>query len=177
MGRVSALLVALSALLLEACSSGVVRPAGDHPAYLVPSATVVNKVKLSFTPDAEKKLADNLKFNQNTLVDTVKRALDARKLLDEKAGAQAQTLEIQLTDIRVRSNFSAVMWGFMAGSDRVKGDVTLRDAAGKDVNHFSVFADYALGGIAGAQDEARMGWLYEKFAQLTVQNLVGEEKH
>ncbi len=172
------MLVALGALLLEACSSGVVRPAQEHRVYLAPATTVVNKVTLSFTPEAQKKLADNLKFNQNTLLDTVKRALDARKLLDEKGAAGSQTLEIQLTDSRVRSNFSAVMWGFMAGADRVKGDVIMRDAAtGRESNRFSVYADYALGGLAGAQDEARMSWLYEKFAQLTVQNLTGEETH
>jgi hypothetical protein len=175
MERVTALLVASSVLLLEACSSGVVRPAQEHRVYLAPSTMMVNKVALSFTPAAQKELADNLKFNQNTLVDTVKRALEARKLLDDQNPAATQTLEIQLTDIRVRSNFNAFMWGFMAGADRVRGDVILRDPAGKDLNRFSVYADYALGGLAGAQDEARMSWLYEKFAQLTVQNLVGEE--
>ncbi len=171
------MLVALGALLLEACSSGVVRPAQEHPVYLAPATTLVNKVTLSFTPEAQKKLADNLKFNQNTLLDTVKRALDARKLLDEKGAAAGQTLEIQLTDIRVRSNFSAFMWGFMAGADRVKGDVIMRDAVGRESNRFSVYADYALGGLGGAQDEARMSWLYEKFAQLTVQNLTGDATH
>ena len=29
-------------------------------------------------------------------------------------------------------------------------------------------AAYALGGLAGGQDEARMNWLYEEFAKLTV---------
>ncbi len=56
------------------------------------------------------------------------------------------------------------MWGFMAGADRVKGDVILRDAAGRKSNCFSVYADYAFGRPGRSQDEARMGWLYENQA-------------
>jgi hypothetical protein len=166
--------ISLCAIALAGCSSGVVRPSQDHQAYVAPSAILVNKVTLSFTPEAQKELSDNLKFNQNTLLDTVKRGLEARKLFNESDPRATQTVEIMLTDIRVRSSFNAFMWGFMAGADRVKGDVTLRDGNGRDLDHFTVYADYALGGLAGAQDEARMGWLYEKFSQLTVQNLVGE---
>ncbi len=77
-------------------------------------------------------------------------------------------MEIVVTDIRVRSNFNAVMWGFMAGADHIKGDVVLRSASGEQMDRFGVSASYALGGMAGGQDDARMGWLYEKFAEETV---------
>ena len=80
-----------------------------------------------------------------------------------------------MKDFRVRSNFTAVMFGFMAGNDSITGDVVLRDAAGKELNRFEVSASYALGGLAGGMDDARMGWLYEKFAELTVENLGGPE--
>jgi Domain of unknown function (DUF4410) len=169
-------LVALGVALLSGCSSGVVRPTTAGRGHLVSSDVVASKVTLSFTPEAQKELSDNLKFNQNTLLDTIKRALQARKLLDESNPKATQSIEILLTDIRVRSSFNAFMFGFMAGADRVKGDVTLRDVSGTELDHFSVYADYALGGLAGAQDEARMGWLYEKFAQLTVQNLTGDDQ-
>jgi uncharacterized protein DUF4410 len=77
------------------------------------------------------------------------------------------SLAILVKDMRVRSNFSAVIWGFMAGSDSVSADIVLRDPAGKELDRFEVSASYALGG----QDDARMGWLYEKFAEETVQEL------
>ena len=160
--------------LIVGCSSGIERASPTRQLVLSSSGEIVKKINLSFTPEAQKELADNLKFNQNTLVDTVRRALQARNLYDETSPHATKTIDIVMTNIRVRSNFNALMWGFMAGADKLNGDVVLRDDKGGDLNHFSVYADYALGGLAGAQDEARMGWLYEKFAQLTVQNLVGE---
>ena len=82
-----------------------------------------------------------------------------------------------ITDIRVRSNFSAVMFGFMAGSDRIVGDVIARDAAGKELQRFTVSASYALGGIAGGQDETRMGWLYESFTKEFIKEITGAENN
>lgn len=86
-------------------------------------------------------------------------------------GAGQDTLEIQITAMRVRSTFNAVMWGFMAGSDNLRGDVYLRDPSGKVLNHFSVYASYALGGFVGGVESVRWGWLYNKFAELVEQNL------
>jgi hypothetical protein len=61
----------------------------------------------------------------------------------------------------------------MAGADMVKGDVVTRDLQGKEIGRFEVHADYALGGLAGGMDSTRMDWLYEKFAQLTLESLQG----
>ncbi|MBI3044616.1 MAG: hypothetical protein HYY78_17500 [Betaproteobacteria bacterium] len=46
----------------------------------------------------------------------------------------------------------------------------------KLLNQFEVSASYALGGLAGGQDEARMGWLYEEFAKLTLKELTGDDR-
>jgi hypothetical protein len=78
-----------------------------------------------------------------------------------------------VTDIRVRTNFSAVMWGFMAGDDHINGIVVARSPTGDELQRFEVSASYALGGLAGGQDEARMGWLYESFAEETLKELTG----
>jgi hypothetical protein len=64
----------------------------------------------------------------------------------------------------------------MAGNDTVSGDVIARAADGKEIQRFLVSASYALGGLAGGQDEARMDWLYETFAQHTVDELTGAKK-
>jgi glucose dehydrogenase len=77
-----------------------------------------------------------------------------------------------VSNIRVRSNFSAVMWGFMAGNDTITGDIIIKDQNGEVLDQFEVSAAYALGGLAGGQDDARMGWLYESFAEETLKELV-----
>jgi hypothetical protein len=68
------------------------------------------------------------------------------------------------------------MWGVMAGTDNVTGDVIVRDASGKQVRRFTVNASYGLGGFAGGQDDMRLGWLFDKFAEHTVAELGGPRK-
>lgn len=64
------------------------------------------------------------------------------------------------------------MWGAMAGSDSVHGEVVIRDAAGEKLDKFIVETSYALGGLAGGQDGMRMDWLYEAFAEEIVKALL-----
>ncbi len=164
-----------AALLCSACSSGV-RRADVTPAehFNASSGPIAKSVSISLSDDAQKKVADNVKFNPQTLLDTVKRTLQTSKLLDENSGLATRSVDIVITDMRARSNFTAIAFGFMAGADMVKGDVVTRDLQGKEVGRFEVHADYALGGLAGGMDSTRMDWLYEKFAQLTLENLQGE---
>lgn len=167
-----AILVSMAVLFLAGCASGIETKSDVTQAQFIGPNQPIRAVAISFTPAAQDELADNLKFNQNVLVDRVVRALQARSQYNA-GNPSAETIEIRMTNIRIRSNFNALMWGFMAGADKLAGDVYLRDASGKTVNHFSVYADYALGGLAGASDEARMGWLYDKFSQLLIQHLLG----
>lgn len=168
--------VAIVALVfaLAGCAGGVKQATVENKQYL--TTQPARQVSINLNDEAKQKLADNLKFNQVTLLDHVKRALTAQNLLDEKKAEAKNSVEIVIKDFRVRSNFSAVMFGFMAGNDSITGDVVLRDASGKELNKFEVSASYALGGLAGGQDETRMSWLYEKFAELTVENLRGATK-
>jgi hypothetical protein len=110
---------------------------------------------------AQKRVADNVKFNPQTLLDTVKRSMQTSKLLDENSSLAIRSVDILITDMRARSNFTAIAFGFMAGADMVKGDVITRDLQGKEIDRFEVHADYALGGLAGGMDSTRMDWLYE----------------
>lgn len=167
-----AILACLAILVLAGCASGIEPRSDTTASQIIGPSQPVRAVTISFTPAAQNELADNLKFNQNVLVDRVVRALQARSQYNASSPS-GDSIEIQMTDIRIRSNFNAFMFGFMAGADKLAGDVYLRDASGKVVNHFSVYADYALGGLAGASDEARMGWLYDKFSQLLIQHLLG----
>jgi Domain of unknown function (DUF4410) len=163
-----------TALLCSACASGV-RRADVTPAehFSASSGPVAKSVTISLSDDAQKKVAENVKFNPQTLLDTVKRAMQTSKVLDENSEFATRSVDIVITDMRARSNFTAIAFGFMAGADMVKGDVVTHDLQGKEIGRFEVHADYALGGIAGGMDSTRMDWLYEKFAQLTLESLQG----
>jgi hypothetical protein len=160
--------------LLGACASGVTRmdaPAQGAAAVAVaPIAKNVKAVTLWLNDDAKKLVADNLKFNQDTLRNMVERGLQAQSLVKPES---AQSMDIEITGFRTRSAFTAIMFGFMAGSDNVEGIVTIKGADGKVLKRAKVAASYALGGIAGGMDDSRMNWLYEEFAKHAVAELTG----
>lgn len=179
MKRISIIALTFCVAALAGCSSGVQRPSAPgesartavaQPTALSPT-TPARGITIALSEDAKKKAAENLKFNQDTLLDHVKRALTAKDLLKADAPETAPTLELLITSMRVRSNFSAVMWGFMAGADSIEGEVIMKDASGAEVDRFKVKVSYALGGLAGGQDQARMEWMYEKFAEETLKEL------
>jgi hypothetical protein len=164
--------VVILAILLSGCAAGVKRAQPDGVAKpCLSDRNQVSSVSVSMTDEAKKKALDNLKFNPDELLDHVKRGLEAGNLLNGAADRTLPHLEVLVKDMRVRSNFSAVMWGFMAGADSITADIVLEDEAGKELDRFEVSASYALGGLAGGQDSARMSWLYEKFAEETVREL------
>ena len=154
------------------CSSAVKRdgPSGD-PATKQTAGLKYSALNVYLHDQARKQLTDNVKFNPEALKGTIQRLLTARNLLD--AGS-LHTIDVEITDIRVRSNFAAVMFGFFAGSDSVIGNVHVKDANGRPLTRYEVSVSYALGGLAGGQDDARMGWLYEEFAKLAVNELSAE---
>ena len=166
---------ALLAAAVAGCASGVKRAddTAKREAYFAKGGQVAQEVTLSLNKEAQAQLSDNLKFDQEKLLATIRRALDAKNLLAKTPDPKLPKIEILVTDIRVRSSFSAVMFGFMAGDDHLNGDVIARDPSGKELQRFSVSASYALGGIAGGMDDTRMGWLYETFAKHTVDELTG----
>jgi Domain of unknown function (DUF4410) len=160
--------------LLGACASGVTRmdsPAtGTTATVAAPMAKDVKAVTLWLNADAKKLVADNLKFNQDTLRNMVERGLQAQALIKPES---AQSMDIEITGFRTRSAFTAIMFGFMAGSDNVEGIVTIKGADGKVLKRAKVAASYALGGIAGGMDDSRMNWLYEEFSKHAVAELAG----
>jgi hypothetical protein len=166
---------ALLCLLVTGCASGVTREAPDTPEKAHLSAgKQVAEVSVILTEEAKEKVVDNLKFDPGELKNHVQRAMDARSLINPAARGRIPVLTVEVKDFRVRSNFSAVMFGFMAGADSITGDIVIKDAGGAEIDRFEVTVSYALGGLAGGQDSARMGWLYEKFAEEAVKELTRE---
>jgi hypothetical protein len=168
------LVVVAIALAVAGCASGV-RREGDAPSIAghAVSPLPVSGVTVSLSPEAQKLAVDNPKFDQEKLLYTVKRGLEANGLMKSDA---APKVEIVVTEFRVKGTLSAVMLGALAGTDNVTGDVIVRDASGRQLRKFTVHATYGLGGVAGGQDNTRLTWLYEKFAEHTVAELGGPKK-
>lgn len=170
------LAVAMVCLLQFAgCASGVKRSEApqQREAYFSGQGKVAGDLSMSLSKEAQAQLPENLKFDSDRFLATIRRALDAKGMLARQPDKALPKIEVIVTEIRVRSNFSAVMWGFLAGSDSLAGQVIVRDTSGNELQRFSVSASYALGGLAGGQDDTRMGWLYETFAKHTIEELTG----
>jgi len=164
--RSVSMLLCILPLILGACSSNVTRyPASTLNGYRLSNSSKVANVSIFLSSDAKAELQDNLKFDQEELRKYVERALSSYGALDSTKRGQLPTIEILVTRIRIRSSFSAIIWGVMAGADSVTGDIIIKDVTGKEIDHFKVAASYALGGYSGGQDSTRLNWLYEAFAK------------
>ena len=152
--------------VMSGCASSVKREGSMSPHAA--AVTKFSSANVTMTPEAQKKLADNIKFSQTELAATVMRTLEANQQVDKAATA---SLDISITDFRVRGTFSAVMFGVLAGTDSLEGTATAKDSAGNVLRKFSVSASYGLGGWGGGQDSARLNWLYEDFAKKVSEEL------
>lgn len=169
MHTVKFLLIITSLVALAGCSSQVKRP--DIADKSKPVVKALHSFVVEMTPEAKQQLAANVKFNKEELSDTLERTLDSRGLIAPDGDF---SLKVLVKDIRVRSTFSAMMWGFMAGDDHLQGDAIVMSRDGEPVYTFGVKASYALGGIGGGQDSTRMNWLYEEFSEQIAEELVAQ---
>jgi hypothetical protein len=167
-GALMALLV-----LLVGCAGTVQREGGKAATPGSVLRLGYNRVDLQLTDDARKLQADNPQFSPKELARFMELRLDANNLLQVDAPYQ---IRITIDDFRVRSAASAVLLGILAGTDSLSGRVQIVDAAGQQLQAFKVNASYGLGGWGGGQDSMRMNWLYEKFAELTLNELTGNTK-
>ena len=150
-------------LTLAACGGSVKRM--DEPSSVqATGALKVVESKVGLSDEAKKKLADNIKFDPTAFASTIDRTISASGLVDKVTG---NTLQVTVTSVYIRGTFSAVMFGVLAGADNITGNVKVVDSTGKALRSFEVSASYAFGGWGGGQDGIRMNYLYEKFAELT----------
>lgn len=160
--------------LLTGCASTVHRAdSSKERLYVLSPEQPVQDVTVSVLPSAQERVDETLKFDPEQLREYVERALQKNGVISQTAAEALPRVEIAISSIRVRSNFNAVMWGFMAGNDHIDADITLRSAQGEELDKFQVSVSYALGGIGGGQESTRMGWLYEKFAEEASLELMG----
>jgi hypothetical protein len=168
----------LTIIALAGCSSGVERAA--HTQFQAPQfddpGEQAGGLNVKLSSEAKDDATDNLKFNKSDLEATIRRALEINNLLAEQFDSGLPTIEVTVTSVRVRSSFSAIMFGFMAGDDHIDGNVVVRATDGNVLQKFSVSASYALGGLAGGQDSSRLSWLYETFAEHMTEELTGKSE-
>jgi Domain of unknown function (DUF4410) len=163
-----ALLVVSLLALIGACSSNVQMGHSSTYAYAGEKyGKVVVVLADSVSNDKDKAYrAEDLTLDRH-----IAAALKASNLLDETS---LNSVRVTINAIRVRNTFNAVMFGFMSGSDNIDGTVQLFDEQQKSRASFNVKASYSLGGIAGGQSDTRLGWLRDKFAELTVNTILGK---
>jgi len=166
MVKLRTIIVVLLLSAIASCSSHVTRP--ENAETVRPVVKALRDVTVEMSLEAKQQLADNIKFDINALTANLKRTLEANNLV---APGGDYRLKVVVNDIRVRSTLNAVMWGFMAGNDHLRGDAVLLNLAGEPVYEFSASASYALGGWGGGQDASRMNWLYEEFSAMVSNEL------
>ena len=169
MKKISFLLLIGFLLVLPACVSSVDRLENAAPYSY--NGEKYQKVVLTIREDATDDLDDIVRFDQDELVRMIEKNMEVKGLI---AANSTKILKVEITDVRVRSTFNAFMWGFMAGNDHIEGDISLNGENPPPLHIFHVSASYALGGFMGFK-ETRMGWLYEEFAELTLQEILGEK--
>jgi len=172
--------LSLCLVLLSGCFSGVSRVGYPSSAGMttasgrgpvnISAANPLTSVTITLSDKVTDQLKDNPQFDQNELLKNVKHVLNTNKLLMTTPMKPGMTMEIVITDIRMRSTFSAVAFGFMAGSDSITGDVIIKNTKGVEIDKFQTSASYALGGMAGS-NAIRVSWLYESFANEVAQEL------
>ncbi len=154
-------------LLIGACSSNVQMGHSSTYAYAGEKyGKVVVVLADSVSNDKDKAFrAEDLALDQHIVA-----AMKASNLYDENS---PNSVRVTINSIRVRNTFNAVMFGFMSGSDNIDGSVQLFDEQQKSRASFNVKASYSLGGLAGGQSDTRLGWLRDKFAELTANTILG----
>jgi len=165
MFRMKLFIAAALCALLAACSSNVRMGASSPYAYAGEKYGHVAVVLSDAVSNDHAKAyrAEDLALDQHIVS-----AMKAANLYDENS---PRAVRVTVNAIRVRNTF---MFGFMAGSDNIDGTVQLLDEQQKQRADFNVKASYSLGGFAGGQSDTRLGWLRDKFAELTVNTILGK---
>ncbi len=153
----------LAVIFITGCASTVNRNTVSikEEKVQVLSTQGISKVSLELNSKAKEKLADNSNFNSDALLRKINSTLQSNRYL-KPGGSTNTSIEITITNIRVRSGASAIMLGFLAGADYITGDVAIKEN-GKLIDKFEVDVNYAWGGAMGDTD-TRMNWMYESFS-------------
>jgi uncharacterized protein DUF4410 len=165
MKKLQYVLTALVMVMLTACSGNVKNLSVDsNYKYAGEQYGAVN------VDTSKATISDDGSFDKIALKQKIQEILEKENLIKSTS---AETIRINIKNVRLRSEGAAVLLGFLAGADSLEGTVTLLGKDGQVVNQFDIDASYAAGGFIGGQDGMRMEWLYGKFGELTAQTIKG----
>lgn len=169
-GRLVALLGL--ALVLTSCASGV-RQAGETeaPAYQY-LGQKFGQIKIRLSPELQADRDKALRAQELNLAQAIKNQLQADQVFEESSVAE---VDVVIHSIRIRHTANAVIFGPLAGTDNIAGIVTLKDTAGKVLTTFSMSAAWPLGGFGESSYPVRLGWLSKRFAESTVNTILGKK--
>ena len=118
---------------------------------------------------AAAKLADNQDFNVDKLFEKINSTLSTARYLQAQNNSSNLRMDVVITNIRVRSGVSAIMFGVLAGADSITGQVSVKDGD-KVIDKFEVDISYAFGGAMGITS-SRMDWMYESFSNKILEEM------
>ena len=170
--------------LIQGCASDAARKSNAEPPLangaaqvqavppLAHDAAQVQAVHVTLTPEVQGQLYYNDSIKPGRVLGAMKRNLKARDMLGKPSDRHLPSLEIVINDIRARSSGASIWMGFLAGEDRIAGEVIVRDPSGQEIDRVSVKSTYAWGGPFGT-DHERMNYLYNAFAEHAAEILTG----
>ena len=161
-------------LLINGCSSTVSRQAGQsRPAQsIITPSNPLGNIVITYSDEAQKKRSDNTAFSDIDLKLQIQKTLSAAKLITANVNPKQPTLNVEVTNIRVRSVANRMMLGFLSGSDYIQGNVTVKDASGKTLDTFKISTDHYESFTVGTTNV--LSWIYETFAGDTLKELKNE---
>ncbi len=126
------------------------------------TATNVAGLSMKISDAARARMRDNPGFKEDQLQSTIKDDLTKRKLL---LSSSKQTLDVNVTDLRVRNGAAVYFAGVFAGNDFVVADVIVKDAAGNILKSSQINVTFRLASWASLGTAARNAQMYETFAR------------
>ena len=129
----------------------------------------LKKLTVTLNSNAQSKLADNQNFSRDRLYERINSTLSNSQYLQIQQINSSLTMDIVITDLRVRSGVTAIMFGFLAGADSITGQVYVKDGD-KVIDNFEVDITFAMGGVMGDTD-TRMAWMYDSFSYKILEEL------
>ncbi len=155
--------------LIGACSTGTIEREGQPAAQ---ASVPVGNIEVTLAPDIAEVINGDRAFSKDDFIKNVQDQMAERGSFQNGAPG---SIEIQLTNFRLRSTGIVVMFGVFAGRDHLEGNVLVKNKAGQVVDTFVVHSKLGAFHAAGTARQSRMDWLYRKFG-FTIHNaLSGQE--
>lgn len=162
--------VVLVMLFLSACAAHV--QMADNSASYAYAGEKYGKINIVLADQISTDASKAERARQLNLESAIQSALRAQGLYDETS---ANAVNVSINTLHIRNAFNAIMWGALSGTDNMDGTVKLVNDSNVEKASFDITASYGAGGFSGGQNDVRLGWLSNKFAELTANTIKGKQ--